>query len=134
MAPTKLAEQTRRAAERGCVESLSALGLWYLEGKQGLEQDDVKGMELIRTAADHGDEFAQSYLGGCYAVGRIVEKNYALAAEWGRKAADQGNVVGQFCVGQLYALGALGVKKDLPWGRGTWSSAPRRATRMLSHS
>ena len=55
MAPTAIAEQMRRLAKAGCVEAQSALGLWYLEGKHGLEQDAVKGLELIRTAADLGD-------------------------------------------------------------------------------
>jgi len=76
----------------------------------------VKGVALIRKAADRGNAGAERSLAVSYYRGDGVEQNMAVAAEWGRKAADQGDAVAQFLVGWWFALGN-GVKKDLPLGK-----------------
>ena len=117
MAPSELAEQTRRDAERGSAAAQTQLALWHLEGEEGLLQDDVKAAALFREAADLGIVAAQSLLALCNSDGTGLEQNLALAAEWGRKAADQGDRAAQFFVGDMYARGGMGVKKDLPLGK-----------------
>ena len=117
MAPSESAKQARRDAEGGSAQAQTLLGVWHLEGMEGLEQDDVKAAALFRQAAVLGLAGAQSLLAGCYYEGTGVEQSYALAAEWGRKAADQGNERAQFFVGEMFALGEVGVKKDLPLGK-----------------
>jgi hypothetical protein len=84
MATSELAKLTRRAADRACARAQAALGVWHQQGLEGLEQDHVKAAALFRPAAALGFTAAQSLLAGCYFSGRGVERNYALAAEWGR--------------------------------------------------
>ena len=119
IAPTVIAKQLRRAAERGSAEAQATLGLWHLRGLEGLEQDDVEAVELLGKAADLGVAAAQELLAACYVRGQGVEQDNALAFEWGLMAADQGNASSQFMVGVVYsyARGAVGVKKDLPLGK-----------------
>jgi hypothetical protein len=111
MAPSELARQCIRAAEGGCAEAQTTLGVWHRHGEEGLEQDHVKAAALFREAADLGEEDAQMYLALCYGKGQGVEQNFALAAEWGGKAADR------VFEGKIYARGMVGVKKDLPLGK-----------------
>ena len=116
MAPSARANQARRDAEAGSTAALTALGVWHLEGEEGLQQDHVKAAVLFREAADLGDAYAQGQLATCYYIGGGVEENCALAAEWGHKSADHGNAAGQYILGRMYARGE-GVKKDLPLGK-----------------
>jgi hypothetical protein len=134
MAPSEHAKRARREAEGGSAEAQFMLGVWHDLGNEGLEQDEVQAAAFYRQAAELGLAAAQFALAGCYCSGLGVEQNFALAAEWGRKAADQGQVAAQYLVGELYALGEKGVKRTCLWGRGTWSSAPLRASRTPSCS
>jgi TPR repeat protein len=106
----------RREAEGGSASAQFALGLWHLQGAEGLQLSAVTAAAWVRKAADLGFAAAEVALAGCYHTGRGVEQNLALAAEWGRKAADQGNSFAQFRVGTWNARGD-GVKKDLPLGK-----------------
>jgi len=80
MAPSERATLMIREAEGGCVMAQTQLGFWHRGGDEGLEQDDVKAAAWFLKAADLGDARAQRYLAGCYYLGDIVEKSYALAA------------------------------------------------------
>ena len=117
MAPSERAKQMRRDAEGGSAAAQASLGIWHLQGAEGLEQDHEKAVAMFRTAAYLGDVVAQLCLTDSYRRGRGVEQNDALAVEFGRKAADQGHMVAQFLVGKAYTRGAVGVKKDLPLGK-----------------
>jgi len=116
MSPSDDAKLVCGAAEGGSAKAQFTLGLWHLQGAEGLEQDDVKAAACFREAADLGHALAQSCLAACYHTGEGVEQNFALAVKWGRTAADQGNADAQFVVGAWFALGK-GVKKDLPLGK-----------------
>ena len=64
-----------------------------------------------RQAGARGDAEAQADLGGRYAMGIGVKKDYAEAVRMYRMAAAQGNARGQCGLGVCYARGD-GVKKD----------------------
>ena len=64
-----------------------------------------------KRAAENGDAEAQLRLGGMYAFGEGVRKDFAKAMKWYRKAAEQGIAGAQNSLGVMYFLGH-GVKKD----------------------
>jgi len=69
MAPSERATPMRRAAEGGSAAArtkLGACGTSRVRRASTLEQDDVKGAALFRTAADHGFPAGINGLAGCY--------------------------------------------------------------------
>jgi hypothetical protein len=58
----------RRAADLGWAVGQYHLGLCYLEGK-GVEQDEERALELMRSSADQENPGAMSELAGMYARG-----------------------------------------------------------------
>lgn len=65
-----------RAAEKGYWLGQYRLGLCYLQGR-GVEQDEERGLELIRKAADQGPETAKFELIGLYSQGIGEPRNEA---------------------------------------------------------
>jgi TPR repeat protein len=55
---------------------------------RGVEKDVVKALELYAKASEQGVAGGQCYLGDCYAKGRGVEKDGALAVKWMQRAAE----------------------------------------------
>jgi len=71
------------------------LALLYLKG-QGVAQDEPKGFELLRQAAEAGAPDAQFQMGMDYSQGTHgMKHDENEAREWFRKAAAQGNVRAQ---------------------------------------
>jgi hypothetical protein len=104
-------EQAARLFES--VDSAAAqfnLAVFYANG-QGLEADDARAVELLKTSADGGEAAAQTALGIRYATGGGVPMNPRAAAEWYRKAANQGYGWAQMLLGLAYATGD-GVEQD----------------------
>lgn len=52
----------RRAATGGHGPAMETLGLAYIDGRLGLDKDPEKGWELLREAAEAGDESAKARL------------------------------------------------------------------------
>jgi hypothetical protein len=98
------------------LDAQTDLGVWHLQGAEGLQKDAVRAAAFFRIAANLGHDVGQSCLGICYANGWGVGKNAVQAMEWYRKAADQGDAGAQCYVGTRHARGE-GVKKDLPLGK-----------------
>ena len=90
------------------------LGLWHLEGEEGLQQDNVMAVALFRTAANLGDRDAQTALATCYYLGRGLNQSYALAegSQGGRPRRRSGTVVGG-----RYVRTWGGRGKNLPLGK-----------------
>jgi TPR repeat protein len=65
----------------------------------------------VREAAEQGYAEAQFTLGGEYALGHGVPRDYGEAAKWYRKAAEQGYARAQFSLGFSYYFGH-GVPQD----------------------
>lgn len=66
----------RLAAEQGSSEAQDHLGMLYVRG-QGVEQDEARGLELVRAAADQGLEAALHDLASLYAQGIGAPRNDA---------------------------------------------------------
>lgn len=58
---------------------------------QGIRQDEAKGIEWFRKAADQGHASAQGWLGGMYSEGKGVAQDKSQAKEWYRKACSGGD-------------------------------------------
>jgi len=81
------------------------LGLIYLQGFDGVSQDDATALRWFRSAAIKGDGPAQMMMGGLYAKGEIVPKDMSRVAMWHERAAEQGHVDSQYIVATMNLLG-----------------------------
>lgn len=81
-----------------------ALGAILFTGN-GVAQDAVKAVQLLRLSADAGVVWAQLNLGNIYinaSVSGPVPRNYADAARYYSMAAAQGNRRARFCLAMMY--------------------------------
>lgn len=101
----------RQAVGQGNAEAQYRLGMLYANG-EGVELDQVKGSELMLSAAKQGHAAAQSTLGWMYANGYGVSHDDAQARTWYQRAADQGDIKAAYTLGTIYRFGQLGVHKD----------------------
>ena len=90
------AKHFRAAAELGYAAAQCNLGSLLLNGRGGVEKDEVEAVKWFRKAANTkkhnpGLPGAQRRLGDCYAQGRGVEQDFEKAAIWYRKAAERGD-------------------------------------------
>ena len=99
-----------KGTNRGSLGAQTYLGICYMLGR-GVEQNEAKGIELLRDAAAQGYAEAQENLGLCYQDGIGVEKDEAVAVIWFREAAAQGNPDAHISLGLCYAQGR-GVEKN----------------------
>lgn len=83
----------------------------YFKGRNGVAQDEKKGVALLRQAAAQGYAPAQSDLGYRYEVGQGVDKDLNESFVWTRKAALQGHALAQCSMGMKYHHGT-GVEQD----------------------
>jgi len=110
---TKAAEQYRKAAAQGDLDSELKLALMYTGGL-GVVQDFGQAAAIYRKLADQGLADGQNYLGQMYAKGQGITQNATQAMELFRKAAEQGHGDAQFNLGLVY-LGEyadFGVQRD----------------------
>jgi uncharacterized protein len=66
--------------------------------------------------ANGGDAAALVAVGDCYAEGKGVARNYALAADWYRKAAEKNDTAAEMRLAALYRDGAKGFQRDMAQG------------------
>ena len=69
-------------AESGDAESQYALGLRYLNGTEGVDQDFARAARHFETAALAGHGRAQVFLGRMYFRGEGVERDFAKSFFW----------------------------------------------------
>ena len=79
-----------KAAEQDDLQSIYALGEFYMWGSYGLEKNTEKAVQMWHKAAETGDVIAQHSLGNLYLEGLYVVQNREEAIKWYRKAAQQG--------------------------------------------
>lgn len=68
---------------------------------------------IDKTVVDsrQGDSVAQLNLGKCYLIGKGVEQNFGLYAQWVMKSAEQGYAPAQYEAGKVYEYGR-GAEQD----------------------
>jgi len=80
----------RRAAARGQVAALRAIGLIYLRGEGDTPQDLGQAVHWFQAAARQGDAESMYVLGVMYQRGYAVQADQAQAITWLQRAADHG--------------------------------------------
>ena len=98
------------AAKSGNLDALTALGVMYIGGI-GVEQNNLKGYDYIKRAADKSDPKAQYTLGALYYLGAGVEKDYKKAFNWLNLASEQNYIDAKYNLGVMYEFGE-GVEKS----------------------
>lgn len=123
--------QTQRLASQGNASAQYNLGVMYYKG-DGIPQNQSKAIEwfqraaaqghikaesnlkvmstnaaveILRKAANQGDQRAQYSLGLIYQTGESVHQDSAKAIDWYTKAANQGNAEAQAMLGGMYYEG-----------------------------
>jgi uncharacterized protein len=92
------------ASRAGNLDAFTALGVMYISGI-GVEQDNTKGYEFIKTAADRSDPKAQYTLGALYYLGVGVTKDLNKAFYWLNLASEQGYLDAKYNLGVMYEFG-----------------------------
>ena len=78
----------------------------YKEGKKLYDEKNyTAAFQKLKPAAEKGHKKAQYRLGRCYAKGRGVAENDAVAVQWYSKSAAQGYAKAQYRLGKCYLKG-----------------------------
>jgi hypothetical protein len=103
--PTRAAEWYRKAAARGHIDAMYAMGTLREKG-EGVPRDEGRAADWYRLAASlgrHGGaEFALAQL---FYYGRGVPTDSAEALSWYTKAAEDGHPAAQYVLGTVYESG-----------------------------
>ena len=129
------AKVLKKAAEQGVVDAQYDLGLAYLKGRSGIEQELLLAVVWFNEAAEQGHEgareelaaiipeirakaekdnsqYSQHLLAECYFYGMGVDEDEKEAVKLYRMAAERDYAPAQFRLGQCYEEGT-GVEKDM---------------------
>lgn len=99
------------------ADRLFMLGLSFLKGEDGLEQDYSKAMRVFREAAAAGSAGAMTNIGVMYMEGIGVERNDERAVFWFKNAAEAGHPTSMKILGEYYLYGRGGLKHDTAVGK-----------------
>jgi len=91
-----------QASARGDHLAETLLGEEYAWGYDGVPENTVLGINLLRKAADSGQAEAQDDLGTIYYKGRGVAADPQTAMPWYRKSAEQGLAQGEHDLAEMY--------------------------------
>lgn len=111
----------RRAADKGNVDGMNALGTALREGK-GAEQSYSEALHWYQAAAEQGHPDGEVNLGFMHEMGYGTGKDPAAAARYYRLAAAQNHATAQFYLASLLEEGK-GLPQDLDSARGWYRRA-----------
>ena len=99
---------TKIAAQLGSKEAQDKLGMYFLTGEFGFEQDIKQAYEWFSKAAKQG------YASSQYQCGKICLnfKDYDTGISWLKKAADQDDQSSQLHLASIYNLGQYGIPQN----------------------
>jgi TPR repeat protein len=93
------------------LKKSEGLSKYYVHGGH-VPKDNFHALQLLKQAAQAGNDDAQKELGEAYLAGEITPRNYVEAAKWLQLAAEQGNGLAMRSLGRLFKDGN-GVAKNL---------------------
>eukprot|EP00562_Extubocellulus_spinifer_P014470 CAMPEP_0178566588 /NCGR_PEP_ID=MMETSP0697-20121206/14838_1 /TAXON_ID=265572 /ORGANISM="Extubocellulus spinifer, Strain CCMP396" /LENGTH=329 /DNA_ID=CAMNT_0020200397 /DNA_START=325 /DNA_END=1314 /DNA_ORIENTATION=- len=105
-------EETKKKAEKGDVEAMYNLALWYRQGTRGLLQSDEESYRWYKLAADLKDARAMALAGWCLVTGFGVEENVSHGMALILSAAERGSDYACICMGHSYLKGLYGLPED----------------------
>lgn len=112
----------QQAAQQGYVRAQYDLGMLYLKGNMGLNQDTHRAEELLLQAADQGNAEAQNTLGLFYLGRQLGRQNLKKAADFLQLAAQQDHPESQFFLANVFYRGS-GVTQDINKAVTYWQRA-----------
>lgn len=99
-------------ADKGEISAQVALGMLYMNGGRGVEQNDELAAQYFLAAAEAGSASAYAYLGKMFLDGTsATPQDNETAFKHFTKAAQSNNAIGQSGLGVMYLYGK-GVKQD----------------------
>jgi uncharacterized protein len=101
-----------KAANQGYLAAQVALGNLYAGAGYGYLRNDEKAFYWFSEAAKRHDPFSETMIGDAYSDGKVVPRNYRIAAEWYKRAIEGGYFLAPYKLARLYAEGK-GVPLDL---------------------
>lgn len=122
-----------KAASLGHPPALVELGRYHLEGKGGLEKNQVKGLRLLEQAAQGGYAPAQYSLGTYYARQTASPDSERNAVQWFSMAASQAYEIAFTPLEALAAKGNQDAHKSLARIYGQPTQPSNRQILALNH-
>jgi TPR repeat protein len=92
------------ATQQGSVEAGAWLGSMYVLG-HGVAQDEIRGAEMIQSAADHGDATGLLLAGVIRENGQGVNRDYSKAFDYYSQSMAKGEIRAFDRLGSLYLAG-----------------------------
>ncbi|WP_243288384.1 tetratricopeptide repeat protein [Geothrix terrae] len=126
---TKAAALYQQAAAKGFADAQADLGWFYMKGLGGLPVDEAKAFTCFQQAAKQGHRYATHMLGWMYELGRGIEQDDRLAAEWHEKASKLGDMDSLASLGWLTQSGR-GVPKNEAAAAQMYAVAARNGNAM----
>jgi TPR repeat protein len=110
----------RKAADMGHAEALDSIGMYYYDGKGGVDKDYLEAVIYFKKSAELGNASGMFHRGQMYNRGEGVTKDRDEALKWFRKAAELGNLKAMGNIGNSYRDGdgvAKSYSEALKWYR-----------------
>jgi TPR repeat protein len=105
-----MASYLKKRAASGDADAQCKLGMFYEQGRGGLEKSDIQAEKWFRLAATQGSSLAQLNLGCFYMTGRGgLERSDVEAEKWIRRSAYRGMAKAQYYLGLFYLNGRGGL-------------------------
>ncbi len=96
-------------------------------------QETAAAALALREQAEGGNSAAQYELATRYAEGRLMPRDFKLAADWYEKAAARGLAPAQYRLGSLYEKG-IGVTRDLARAKDWYQKAANQGNSHAMHN
>lgn len=104
--PAQGLQTLKDLADKGRAHSLFALGVWYEDGGDGVEADNVRAFRYYLLGADKGHIECQCNVATTLREGEPgIPKNEQRAAKYAHMAADRGSAHAQSMLGEFYQRG-----------------------------
>jgi TPR repeat protein len=111
LAGTSVPELERLVAA-GDIKAHIELGARYGRGRDGVELNYAKAIQLIKFAADRNDPVAQYLMGTAYYNGSGVPKDESIAVLWFERSAEQHYALAAYWLGSMIMTGRGGISKS----------------------
>ena len=105
--PSTGKEMIRRMEKRMEVndaEAFHSMGIYFITGAHGLQQNYVKALEFYHKAAELGDAKSYAEIGNAYEIGRGVERDRKKAKHYYELAAMEGDACSRHNLGAIEGI------------------------------
>lgn len=105
--------ETLIRANNGDADAQVQMGLYYINGNEGVQKNSEEAFKWFKKAAINGDAAGQHYLGICYAYGEGTIQDFYQARQWFEKASQKSYLPSTFELGKFYEYGMAGYTRNM---------------------